>query len=62
MHRSFFRLVRLFSQNRAGATAIEYSLICAFIVLAMIVGARLLGTETSNKYNYVHEEVENGMK
>lgn len=55
---SILRL-RIFWYNRSGATAIEYGLICALIVLACIVGITNLGGGTSGLWTQVETEVRN---
>jgi pilus assembly protein Flp/PilA len=49
------RLIR----DRRGASAVEYSLILALIVLAMIAGLRLVATSTTTMWNSVSENVLN---
>lgn len=40
-----------FVKDESGATAIEYGLIAALIALAVIVGARSLGTQIGTTFN-----------
>jgi len=47
--RGFARLIR----DQKGATAIEYSLICALVVLAMIAGLSAFAGSTINMWNNV---------
>ncbi len=46
-------------QDRRGATAIEYGLILAFVVIGMIVGLTALGGATSGMWNNVSDKVAN---
>jgi len=50
-------LVRL----KKGATAVEYGLIAALIVLAMLGALRSVATETSGMWNEVSSEVGNNV-
>jgi pilus assembly protein Flp/PilA len=45
--------------NRRGASAVEYSLILALVVLAMIAGLRLFATSTTTMWNSVSANVLN---
>ena len=49
---------RLLKDNR-GATAVEYGLIAALIVIAMITALQGLATETVNMWTGVQTKVEN---
>ncbi|MDB5465772.1 MAG: Flp pilus assembly protein pilin Flp [Phenylobacterium sp.] len=49
------KLTRKLSQDRRGATAIEYGLIAAFIALAMIVALPKINTNLSAKFNAVND-------
>ncbi|MDB5474580.1 MAG: Flp pilus assembly protein pilin Flp [Phenylobacterium sp.] len=51
------KLVRKLTQDRRGATAIEYGLIAAFIALAMIVALPKINSNLSSKF----EAVNNGL-
>ncbi len=51
MSRLFF-LQRLISDQR-GATAVEYGLICAMIVIAMIVALQGVANSTSAQWNMI---------
>jgi pilus assembly protein Flp/PilA len=42
---------------RDGVTAIEYGLICGLVVLAIIVGARLIGADLVAIFTNVHNGV-----
>ena len=46
-------LVTKFVKDESGATAIEYGLIAALIAVAMIVGARSVGTAVNAKFSNV---------
>ena len=50
--------MRLLMDNR-GATAVEYGLIAALIVIAMITALQGLATETVNMWGGVQTKVEN---
>ena len=43
-------LVKRYIDDESGATAIEYGLIAALIAIAIIGGARALGTSINNKF------------
>ncbi len=47
-----------FLRNDSGATAIEYSLIAAFIALVLIATATLIGTELKSTFT----DVDTGLK
>ena len=49
---------RLFA-DRKGATAIEYGLICALMVIAMMGGLRMLGGGAGGMWTDVAAKVEN---
>jgi len=51
------KLFARFAKDESGATAIEYGLIAALIALAVIGGARLLGTEVGNTFNEIADEL-----
>lgn len=54
------RLIPLFAtllRNRKGATAVEYGLILALIVLAVMVGIIALGSATSGTWNNISDKV-----
>ena len=46
-----------FLKDESGATAIEYGLISALIGVAIIVGARALGTQIGTTFNTVTTEM-----
>ncbi len=48
-----------FRKNESGATAIEYALIAGLIAVAIITGAKLLGTTISDKFTTIASEVSN---
>ncbi len=51
--------LRRLRANRRGATAIEYGLICALIVIAMTAGLATLGGGTSGMWTKVNNAVQN---
>jgi pilus assembly protein Flp/PilA len=46
-----------FMHNKAGATAIEYTLIASLISLSIIVGAGMMGTSVKALFNSVADKV-----
>lgn len=46
-----------FRNDRRGATAIEYALICAVVVLVALVGIVTLGNSVAGHYNNVADQV-----
>ena len=46
-------------QDDSGVSAVEYALIAALIAVAIIAGARLLGTSVNSKFNEVANEIDN---
>jgi pilus assembly protein Flp/PilA len=50
-------LVTRFLKDESGATAIEYGLIAALIAVAIIGGARLLGTRIGGTFNNVSNAI-----
>lgn len=52
------QIIKCFGRDEAGATAIEYGLIAAFIGLAIITAAQAVGVELSSVYG----AVETGLK
>jgi pilus assembly protein Flp/PilA len=52
---------RLRKRNERGATAIEYGLIAALVVLAMIPALQSLGGSTNSLYGSVSSKVVNAM-
>ncbi|MBV9840198.1 MAG: Flp family type IVb pilin [Sphingomonadaceae bacterium] len=48
-----------FARCRRGATAIEYGLICACVVLAMIVSLKLFASATINMWTNVNNAYQN---
>jgi pilus assembly protein Flp/PilA len=55
------RSLRVLRADRRGATAIEYGLICALIVVAMTGGLKVLGGGTGGKWGTVLAEMSNVM-
>ncbi len=53
--------MRHFLSNQRGATAIEYALIAAVIILVMLGGLVLLGERNAEKYNELATTVEQKM-
>jgi pilus assembly protein Flp/PilA len=51
------RTLACLTRDRRGATAIEYGLILAFMVVAMIVGLSALANSTSGMWNHVSTRV-----
>jgi pilus assembly protein Flp/PilA len=51
------RLMRRIFRDRRGATAVEYGLILALIVIAMLLALSSLAQETNDKWNYVSSKV-----
>jgi pilus assembly protein Flp/PilA len=51
------RAVKRFWQDESGATAIEYGLIAALIAVAIIGGARALGTRVGGTFNNVSNAI-----
>jgi pilus assembly protein Flp/PilA len=51
-----------FMHNRAGATAIEYTLIASLTSLSIIVGAGMLGTSVKELFNGVADKVTEASK
>ena len=45
------KLLRRFLQDKSGVTAVEYALIAALVGVAIIGGARLLGSQVSTTFN-----------
>ena len=54
MTKIFARLMK----DESGATAIEYGLIAALISVALITGARALGTGLNEQFNFLNEQLE----
>jgi pilus assembly protein Flp/PilA len=44
-------LLNRFAKDESGATAIEYGLIATLIAVAIIVGARALGSQLNSTFN-----------
>jgi pilus assembly protein Flp/PilA len=53
LYRTLLRFVR----DRSGATVIEYGLIAALLVTAVVAGAMTLGGATNNSYTRVSDGV-----
>ncbi|HET9536289.1 MAG: Flp family type IVb pilin [Mesorhizobium sp.] len=52
------KLFARFVKDESGATAIEYGLIAALIALAIMVGARAVGTSLDALFNDVADELD----
>lgn len=57
----FERLMRKFLSNNGGATTIEYTVICACILLAFVLGLALVGGNTKNSYTNLSNTVDSNM-
>jgi len=44
-------LIQRFLMDKAGVTAVEYALIAALVGVALIAGARMLGSQVSTTFN-----------
>ena len=53
------RLISKLIRDRKGASAVEYALICALIVLAMIAGLNAVAGRTTTMWNDVSSDVLN---
>lgn len=53
------KLFARFAKDESGATAIEYGLIAALIAIAIMVGARSLGSALNNQFNFIANELTN---
>jgi pilus assembly protein Flp/PilA len=51
-------LVTRYINDESGATAIEYGLIAALIGVAIIAGARTLGTNLNTKFDEIATEID----
>jgi pilus assembly protein Flp/PilA len=51
------KLIARFTKDESGATAIEYGLIAALIAVAIIAGARALGTNVGTTFTNVANEI-----
>ena len=51
------RFLAKLRRDQKGASAVEYALIISLIVVAMIAALTNFATATTNKWNYVEEEV-----
>ena len=58
MHRRLFPRIRALLACRRAATAVEYGLICALIVLGMLVAVRGLATGVVGLWSNVSTSVE----
>lgn len=58
MTKAFIRLWRSLAANRSGGTAIEYGLIAALIVIAMLASLKGLANVTTKMWNNVSTQVD----
>lgn len=56
--RALVKLIHRLIRDSKAATAIEYGLICALIVLAIMSALLALGTVTSDMWNKVSDKVQ----
>jgi pilus assembly protein Flp/PilA len=54
-------IMKRFSKNESGATAIEYGLIAALIALAIMIGAGQLGTALDTQFSSIATTLEGSM-
>ena len=57
MTRKITRLARCLWKDEGGATAIEYGLIAALIAVIIIAAITLVGTDLSNMFNQVANNI-----
>ena len=50
-------MIKNFVKDESGATAIEYGLIAALVAVAIIAALGALGTELSNIFQYVADQL-----
>lgn len=53
--------VKRFIKDRSGATAIEYGLIAALIVLAILGGMTAFANATTNKYDTIEQNLQSSI-
>jgi pilus assembly protein Flp/PilA len=53
------KLLRMLGANQRGATAIEYGLIAALIIIAMMGGLQAMGGGTNGMWGKIRAAVEN---
>ena len=53
------KLLRMLGANQRGATAIEYGLIAALIIIAMMGGLTALGGGSNAMWGKIRSEIEN---
>ncbi|SOB86813.1 pilus assembly protein Flp/PilA [Sphingomonas guangdongensis] len=56
--RLLIRYLNRLLDDRRGATAVEYGLILALIFLALVTGARVVGTTTGDMWNNVSTKID----
>jgi len=54
-------LVRSFTRDERGTTAIEYGLIAALVAIGMLAGLRALGTGNTGSWTNTADKVSNAM-
>lgn len=52
-------LIARFSRHEAGVTAIQYGLVAALVAVALIVGAKGLGSQVKNTFNSASTKMKN---
>ncbi|RVQ65287.1 Flp family type IVb pilin [Croceicoccus ponticola] len=57
-----FSILAKFCEDESGATAIEYGLIAALIVLAMLAGLQGVADETSNMWTGISDSMATAME
>ncbi len=50
------------AKDQRGATAVEYGLICAMIILAMVVALKGVASENTRQWNHVSSEFSNSSR
>jgi len=54
-------MIKRFIHHQAGATAIEYALICACIFLVIVVSVRVLGNDSTGLFADTGQKVDGAM-
>lgn len=55
--RLFRQITKLFSDDKRGATAVEYGLIMGLMTLALVGALASTGQSTGNKWNSISDDV-----